>query len=153
MVKDSVNVFGLNYLKEHDEFTMSMWTKQFAKRDAFPKSQYGCIWLTLTYERPHFRFPEDWPGWIRDEHGDIFIVRLSRATRGRPRVLDFSTTSVQDIIPGSTSDSRIQVWLYDGVMSDYWTRGIGSSQSWDRNVATVWRALEEERREIIVQRI
>ena len=153
----SVNVFGLNYLKGHDEFTMSGDVDEaIRQRDELLSLNPNMIHLVDIdlREAPLNRFPEDWPGWIRDEHGDIFIEWHQGQPEDDHGLLDFRQPAVQDIIV-QQAIAVSKCGLYDGVMSDYWHENWIALSGWDGSRQHVFSTLEEEvrAREIIVQRI
>ncbi len=153
----SVNVFGLNYLKGHDEFTMSGDVDEaIRQRDELLSLNPNMIHLVDIdlREAPLSRFPEDWPGWIRDEHGDVFIEWYQGQPEDDHGLLDFRQPAVQDIIV-QQAIAVSKCGLYDGVMSDYWHENWIALSGWDGTRQHVFSTLEEEvrAREIIVQRI
>ena len=153
----SVNVFGLNYLKGHDEFTISGDVDEaIRQRDELLSLNPNMIHLVDIdlREAPLSRFPEDWPGWIRDEHGDIFIEWHQGQPEDDHGLLDFRQPAVQDIIV-QQAIAVSKCGLYDGVMSDYWHENWIALSGWDGTRQHVFSTLEEEvrAREIIVQRI
>ena len=153
----SVSVFGLNYLKGHNEFTMSGdVNKAIRLRDELMSLNPNMIHLVDhdLREAPLSRFPEDWPGWIRDEHGDIFIEWHQGQPEDDHGLLDFRQPAVQDVIV-QQAIAVSKCGLFDGIFFDYWHEKWRALSGWDGTRQHVFSSLEEEvrAREIIVQRI
>ena len=153
----SVNVFGLDYLKGHNEFTMSGDVdKAIRQRDELISHNPNMIHLVDIdlREAPLWRFPEDWPYWIRDEHGDIFIEWHAGQPEDDHGLMDFRQPAVQDIIV-QQAIAVSKCGLFDGIFSDYWHEKWQALSGWDGTRRRVFSSLEEEvrAREIIVQRI
>ncbi len=102
---------------------------------------------------PFEQFPENWPHWIRDEHGDIFIEWHQGKPKSRGH-LDFTHPVVQDMIV-EQAIAVSKCGLYDGIMFDYWSEERSVLGGWDGTRHRFFRPLEEElkARENIVQRI
>ena len=152
----SVEVFGLNFLKGHNEYTMSGDVdKAIRQRDELLSLNPNMIHLTTIDMRATelHRFPEDWPGWIRDERGDIFI-RWNQWQSKDHGFLDFTQPVVQDVIV-QQAIAASKCGLYDGIMFDYWSETWRVLTGWDGTRQHVFSSLEEEirAREIILQRI
>ena len=153
----SVSVFGLNYLKGHNEFTMSGdVNKAIRLRDELISINPNMIHLVDhdLREAPLSRFPEDWPGWIRDENGDIFIEWHQGQPEDDHGLLDFRQPAVQDVIV-QQAIAVSKCGLFDGIFFDYWHEKWLALSGWDGTRQHVFSSLEEEvrAREIIVQRI
>ena len=153
----SVNVFGLHLLKRRNEFTISGDVDEaIRQRDELLSLNPNKIHLfTLDVrEAPLNLFPKDWPGWIRDERGDIFIEWHQGQPEDDHGLLDFRQPAVQDIIV-QQAIAVSKCGLYDGVMFDYWHENWLALSGWDGRRQHVFSTLEEEvrAREIIVQRI
>ena len=153
----SVGVFGLHLLKWHNEFTISGDVDDAIRtRDELLSLNPNKIHLfTLDVrEAPLWRFPTDWPGWIRDEHGDIFIEWHAGHPEDDHGLIDFRQPAVQEIIV-QQAVAVSKCGLYDGVMFDYWHENWLALSGWDGTRQHVFSSLEEEvrAREIIVQRI
>ena len=153
----SVNVFGLHLLKVHNAFTISGDVDEaIRQRDELLSLNPNKIHLfTLDVrEAPLWRFPTDWPGWIRDEHGDVFIEWHAGQPEDDHGLMDFRQPAVQDIIV-QQAIAVSKCGLYDGVMFDYWHEHWIGLGGWDGTRQRVFSSLEEEvrAREIIAQRI
>ena len=153
----SVSVFGLHLLKVHNAFTISGDVDEaIRQRDELLSLNPNKIHLfTLDVrEAPLWRFPTDWPGWIRDEHGDVFIEWHAGQPEDDHGLMDFRQPAVQDIIV-QQAIAVSKCGLYDGVMFDYWHEHWIGLGGWDGTRQRVFSSLEEEvrAREIIAQRI
>ncbi len=153
----SVNVFGLNYLKLHNKFTMSGDVdKAIRTRDELISLNPNMIHLVDIdlREAPLDLFPEDWPYWIRDEHGDIFIEWHAGQPEDDHGLMDFRQPAVQDIIV-QQAIAVSKCGLFDDIFSDYWHEKWRALSGWDGTREHFFSSLEEEvrAREIIVQRI
>ena len=161
----SVNVFGLRFLEKSrkpyiftglNEFTMyGDVDRALRLRDEFLFLNPNMVLLVHMDLRtaPFDSFPEDWPYWIRDEHGDIFI----EWHQGKPKTrghLDFTHPTVQDMIVEQVI-AVSKCGLYDGIIFDYWSESRSVLGGWDGTSHRFFRPLEVElqAREIIVQRI
>ncbi len=153
----SGNVFGLNYLKWHNKFTMSGDVdKAIRQRDELISLNSNMIHLVDIdlREAPLDLFPEDWPYWIRDERGDIFIEWHAGHPEDDHGLMDFRQPAVQDIIV-QQAIAVSKCGLFDGIFFDYWHENWLALSGWDGTRQHVFSSLEEEvrAREIIVQRI
>ena len=153
----SVRVFGLHLLKGHNKFSISGDVDEAIRtRDELLSLNPNKIHLfdLDVREAPLWRFPKDWPGWIRDEHGDIFIEWHAGQPEDDHGLMDFRQPAVQDIVV-QQAVAVSKCGLYDGVMFDYWHENWLALSGWDGTRQHVFSSLEEEvrAREIIVQRI
>ena len=153
----SVRVFGLHLLKGLNEFTISGEVdKAIRQRDELLSLNPTKIHLfTLDVrEAPLWRFPKDWPGWIRDEHGDVFIEWHQGQPEDDHGIMDFTHPAVQDVVV-QQAIAVSKCGLYDGVMFDGWNENLCRLCGWDATRQHVFRSLEEELRAlaIIAQRI
>ena len=148
--------FGLNFLDGHNEFTMlGDIDEAIRQRDELLSINPNMIHLVTIDHRATelHRFPKDWPGWIRDEHGEIFI----EVWQGQPEnagLLDFRQPIVQDIIV-QQAIAVSKCGLFDGIMFDYWSESSPVLVGWDGTRSHFFTSEEEEiqAREIIIQRI
>ena len=153
----SVNVFGLQLLKGHNKFSISGDVDNaIRQRDELLSINPNKIHLfTLDLREASLRqFPTDWPYWIRDEHGDIFIEWHAGQPEDDHGLIDFRQPAVQEIIV-QQAIAVSKCGLYDGVMFDYWHENWLALSGSDGTRQHVFSSLEEEvrAREIIVQRI
>ena len=153
----SVNVFGLHLLKGHNAFTISGEVdKAIRTRDELLSLNPNKIHLyTLDVrEALLWRFPTDWPGWIRDEHGDIFIEWHAGHPEDDHGIMDYRQPAVQDIIV-QQAIAVSKCGLYDGVMFDGWNEYFCRLCARDGTREHVFSTLEEEVRAlaVIAQRI
>ena len=153
----SVNVFGLNYFNGHNGFAMSgdvdRATRQRDELIFLNPNMIHLVDINLR-EAPLDLFPEDWPYWIRDEHGNIFIEWHQGQPEDDHGLLDFRQPAVQDIIV-QWAIAVSKCGLFDGIFFDYWHEKWRALSGWDGTRTRVFSSLEEEvrAREIIVQRI
>ena len=153
----SVRVFGLHLLKGYNEFTISGEVdKAIRQRDELLSLNPNKIHLfTLDVrEAPLWWFPKDWPGWIRDEHGDVFIEWHQGQPEDDHGIMDFTHPTVQDIVV-QQAIAVSKCGLYDGVMFDGWNENLCRLCARDATSFRHFRSLEEELRAlaIIAQRI
>ena len=142
----SVGVFGLHLLKWHNEFTISGDVDEAIRtRDELLSLNPNKIHLfTLDVrEAPLWRFPTDWPGWIRDEHGDIFIEWHAGHPEDDHGLIDFRQPAVQEIIV-QQAVAVSKCGLYDGVMFDYWHENWLALSGWDGTRQHVFSSLEKK---------
>ena len=153
----SVRVFGLHLLKGHNAFTISGDVGEAIRtRDELLSLNPNKIHLfTLDVrEAPLWRFPTDWPGWIRDKHGDVFIEWHKGQPEEDHGIMDFTHPIVQDIVV-QQAIAVSKCGLYDGVMFDGWNENLCRLCGRDATGFRSFRSLEEETRAlaIIAQRI
>ena len=154
----SVSVFGLHLLKGRNEFMISGKVgKAIRQRDELLSLNPNKIHLfTLDVrEAPLDLFPKDWPGWIRDEHGDVFIEWHQGQPEEAHGLMDFRQPAVQDIVV-QQAIAVSKCGLYDGIFFDYWhdELPILADHDADGNYQ-IFRGLkaEQKARLSIVQRI
>ena len=145
----SVRVFGLRFIERNNEFTVGGdLDEAIRKRDQLLALNPNMIQLVDVGMRaaPLNFFPEDWPGWIRDENGNIFRKVEDDGTLDTAGLLDFTLPIVQDLIVNQAI-AVAKCGLYDGIFFDYW------NEHWP--VLGGFRTLEAElqARENIVRRI
>ena len=153
----SVRVFGLHLLKGQNAFTISGEVdKAMRQRDELLSLNPNKIHLfdLDVREAPLWRFPTDWPGWIRDEHGDIFIEWHAGQPEEDHGIMDFTHPIVQDIVV-QQAIAVSKCGLYDGVMFDGWNENLCRLCARDATSFRHFRSLEEElgALAIIAQRI
>ena len=153
----SVKVFGLRVIERNNEFTVGGdLDEAIRQRDQLlvPQSQYDSSCRCWHASRPFKLFPEDWPGWIRDENGNIFREIEDDGEPETGGLLDFTHPIVQDLIV-KQAIAVAKCGLYDGIFFDYWAEDWTVLFGWDGKQWRYFRTLEEElqAREIIVKRI
>ena len=153
----SVRVFGLHLLKGHNAFTISGNVDEAIRtRDELLSLNPNKIHLfdLDVREAPLWRFPTDWPGWIRDERGDVFIEWHAGEPEEDHGIMDFTHPAVQDIVV-QQAIAVSKCGLYDGVMFDGWNENFCRLCGWDATGFRSFRSLEEETHAlaIIAQRI
>ena len=138
--------FALRFFEEPNGFKMAGdLDRALQRRDELHALNPNMIHLVDVGIRaaPLDWFPEDWPYWIRDEHGVIFLEDGEQTGHG---LMDFTHPVVQDrIVQQAVAVSKCG--LYDGIFFDFW------SEDW--TVLGGFRTMNEEQRarDIIVQRI
>ncbi len=90
-------------------------------------------------------FPKDWPHWLRDEQGNIFLGRDSDGTIWTNGIMDITQPEVQDRIV-EQAIAVDKCGLYDGIIFDYWSDSWRVLGSWDGTRDYFPYSLEEERR-------
>ena len=153
----SVKVFGLRFIERNNEFTVSGdLDDAIRQRDQLLALNPNMIHLVDVGMRaaPLSFFPEDWPGWIRDENGNIFRKVEDDGTLDTAGLLDFTLPIVQDLVVNQAI-AVSKCGLYDGIFFDYWAEDSVVLRGWDGKQNLKFRTLEEElqARDIIVKRI
>lgn len=89
-------------------------------------------------------FPHDWPYWIRDENGNIFIERPD-GIPAKHGLMDFTHPHVQDrIVQQAIAASKCG--LYDGIHFDFWSEAWPILRGWDGTQNRQFRTMEAEQR-------
>ena len=86
---------------------------------------------------------EDWPYWIRDEHGNIFREHNPDGTVAKHGLMDFTHPAVQDMIV-QQAVAVSKCGLYDGIIFDYWYERGPILGGWDGTHHRTFYSLEEE---------
>ena len=152
----AVHPFGLKFLNVRDGFKMTGDVdRAISLRDEVLAANPNIITLVdvrLRGEGLHI-LGEDWPYWIRDEHGNIFRENTNGIIADYG-LIDFTNPAVQDIIV-QQAVAVSKCGLYDGIVFDYWSEQWRVLGGWDGTRHRSFRTLEEElrARETIVQRI
>ena len=99
-----------------------------------------------------FKYPEDYPYWLRDENGNLVKAWRDRAGL-QIYLLDFTNPDFQDVIV-QQAVAVSKCGLYDGIVFDWWHEGIVTLSEWD-NWSNQYSTVEAEleARLSIVQRI
>ena len=86
---------------------------------------------------------EDWPYWIRDEHGNIFREHNPDGTVAKHGLMNFTHPAVQDMIV-QQAVAVSKCGLYDGIVFDYWSEHWQVLSVWDGTHQRSFYSLEEE---------
>ena len=92
-----------------------------ARRDELLARNPNMLFLAeirMRNAHPDGQYPEDWFGWVRDEHGNPILG----SARQHAYLIDLRLPEVQDIIV-QQAISVAQCGLYDGIMFDGWNIG------------------------------
>ena len=149
--------YGLPFLKAHDGYTMTGDVNQAThQRDEVLDANPNMITLAtinMRIEGLHTH-GEDWPYWIRDEHGNIFREHNPDGTVATHGLMDFTKPAVQDMIV-QQAVAVSKCGLYDGIVFDYWSEHWRVLSGSDGTRYRFFYSLEEEQqaRLNIVRRI
>ena len=120
----SVDVFGLRFLEGANEFKIAGdLDEAIRQRDKMLALNPNMITLADVGMRaaPRHWFPDDWPYWIRDEHGDVFVEIRDGQQLLHRGFMDFTHPHIQDRIV-QQAIAVAKCGLYDGIFFDFWTR-------------------------------
>ena len=143
-----VEVFGLTLFENANTFTIRGNVEYATRlRDELVTNNSNIIHLTTLshHGAPLDSFPEDWPHWLRDEQGNIFLGMDHDGTVWNNGIMDITHLEIQDRIV-EQAIAVDKCGLYDGIMFDGWSdswRGLGG---WDGTRYYFPYSLEEERR-------
>ena len=143
-----VEVFGLTLFENANTFTIRGNVEYATRlRDELVTNNSNIIHLTTLshHGAPLDSFPEDWPHWLRDEQGNIFLGMDHDGTVWNNGIMDITHPEIQDRIV-EQAIAVDKCGLYDGIMFDGWSdswRGLGG---WDGTRYYFPYSLEEERR-------
>ena len=149
--------YGLPFLKVHDGYRMAGDVNHATDlRDEVLDANPNLIALatiSMRGEALHI-LGEDWPYWIRDEHGNIFREHNPDGTVAKHGLMDFTHPAVQDMIV-QQAVAVSKCGLYDGIVFDYWSEQWQVLSVWDGTHQRSFYSLEEElqARSNIVHRI
>ena len=145
----SVEVFGLRFLETTNEFKIAGDLDEARRlRDGMLALNPNMITLVDVGMRaaPRHWFPDDWPYWIRDEQGDVFVETRDGQQLLHRGFMDFTHPYIQDRIV-QQAIAVAKCGLYDGIFFDFW------SEDW--TVLGGFRTMEQEQnaRDEIIRRI
>lgn len=148
------NAFELRFIKAQNRFKIAgEIDKAIRQRDDLLALSPNMVVLVQVRMRnaPLDHFPEDWPHWIRDEQGAIFLYDSGVRLHG---LIDFTHPAVQDMIV-QQAIAVSGCGLYDGIFFDYWSESWPVLSGWDGTQRRHFRTLEEEQRarDAILRRI
>ena len=116
----SVPQFGLGFKEKPDGFSMAgSLDEAIQRRDEFLALNPNMLFIADIRMRSYAldEFPEDWPYWIKDSHGNIV-----NAWAGVFGLIDFTHPDIQDrIVQQAIAVSKCG--LYDGIHFDWWHEG------------------------------
>ena len=148
--------YGLPFLKVHDGYRMAGDVNHATQlRDEVLDANPNMITLatiSMRGEALHI-LGEDWPYWIRDEHGNIFR-EITNGIMADYGLMDFIHPAVQDMIV-QQAVAVSKCGLYDGIVIDSWSERFRAIGGWDGTRDRYFYSLEEEQqaRLNIVRRI
>ena len=126
-----------------------------AKREEFLAKNPTMLFLAeirIWTAHPVLQYPEDWLGWVRDEHGNP--VSGDRFSSNPAYLIDIRLPEVQDIII-EQAISVAACRLYDGIYFDWWWEGdfpLAGNFNEDGSVQ-FWEIVDGEILVSILQRI
>ena len=138
--------YGLPFRKVHDGYRMAGDVNHATHlRDEVLDANPNLITLatiSMRGEALHI-LGEDWPYWIRDEHGNIFREHNSDGTVAKHGLMDFTHPAVQDMIV-QQAVAVSKCGLYDGIIFDHWSEHWPVLTGWDGTHQHSFSSLEEE---------
>ena len=143
-----VEVFGLTLFENANIFTIRGNVEYATRlRDELLANNPNIIHLTTlsAHGAPLDSFPEDWPHWLRDEQGNIFLGMDADGTVWNNGIMDITHSEVQDRIVAQAIAVE-KCGLYDGIIFDYWSDSWRVLGGWDGTRDYFPYSLEEERR-------
>ncbi len=137
--------YGLPFRKVHDGYRMAGDVNHATQlRDSVLAENPNLITLatiSMRGEALHL-LGEDWPYWIRDEHGNIFR-EIANGIIADYGLMDFIHPAVQDMIV-QQAVAVSKCGLYDGIVFDYWSEQFRALGGWDGTRDRYFYSLEEE---------
>ena len=126
-----------------------------AKREEFLAKNPNMLFLAeirINTAQPVRQYPEDWFGWVRDEHGNP--VSGDRFSSSPIYLIDIRLPEVQDIII-EQAISVAACGLYDGIFFDWWWEGdFPLAGNWNEDGSVqFWEIVDGEIPVSILQRI
>ena len=126
-----------------------------AKREEFLAKNPNMLFLAeirINTAQPVRQYPEDWFGWVRDEHGTP--VSGDRFSSSPIYLIDIRLPEVQDIIV-EQAISVAACGLYDGIFFDWWWEGdFPLAGNWNEDGSVqFWEIVDGEIPVSILQRI
>ena len=126
-----------------------------AKREEFLAKNPNMLFLAeirINTAQPVRQYPEDWFGWVRDEHGNP--VSGDRFSSSPIYLIDIKLPEVQDIII-EQAISVAACGLYDGIFFDWWWEGdFPLAGNWNEDGSVqFWEIVDGEIPVSILQRI
>ena len=143
----SVAVFGVRFREVPNGFTMSGNVDEAIRQrnELVSLNPNIVVLMTLDMRTADLNdFPDDWPYWIRDTHGNIFR-EVDDGQVANHGLIDFTHPDIQHrIVQQAVAVSKCG--LYDGIFFDWWNETLPILSSWDGNKSWVFRGLEAEQR-------